>query len=245
MPHYPCYSSDSFAGASKRGSYGDAVQEIDDGVGRIVETLKKLGIDENTLLIFTSDNGPWNEDQDFMGLGGDGSTGSALPLRGWKGDTLEGGMRVPAVMQWPGHIPAGSRCDELASALDLLPTFAGLADTDIPGDRVIDGKDISNLLKDPPSPSPHDYFYYYSNKSDKVNAIRDAQGYKLHMWRDPEGYVETQPYEVKELYYLPDDIDENDNLYEKRLEVVNRLKAAAAAFDADLVKNSRPVGQVP
>ena len=245
MPHYPCHSSADFVGSSNRGSYGDAVQEIDDGVGRITETLKKLGLDENTLLIFTSDNGPWKmaQQKNLMGLGGDGTTGSALPLSGWKGETLEGGMRVPTVMWWPGRLAAGSKCDELASTIDLLPTFADLAGAETPKDRVIDGKDIINLLKDPSSHSPHDYFYYYSNKSSKLNAIRDAGGFKLHMWRDPEGYKPGDPYEVKELYYLPDDIGEKDNLYEKRPGVVKRLRTAASAFDEELIKHSRPVGR--
>lgn len=107
------------------------------------------------------------------------------------------------------------------------------------------GKDISNLLEDPDSGSPHDYFYYFSIKTGKLNAIRDAGGHKLHSWRDPEGYEDDTPYEVSELYFLPDDIDESDNLYAKMPEVVDRLKAAAAAFDADLMKDTRPVGRVP
>ncbi len=247
MPHYPNHSSEQFTGSSRRGSYGDSVQEIDAGVGRIVQTLKEQGIDRNTLMIFTSDNGPWREAQeiDYMGLGGDGSTGSALPLSGWKGETLEGGMRVPTVMRWPGRLPPDTRCHALASTLDILPTIVKLAGAEIPGDRVIDGKDISGLLEDPASGSPHDYFFYFSIKTGKLNAIRDAGGYKLHFWRDPRGYVDNTPFEVKELYYLPDDIDENENLYTAKPEVVKRLKAAAAQFEVDVVENARPVGRVP
>ena len=154
-------------------------------------------------------------------------------------------MRVPTAMRWPGHLNGNSRCDELASTLDLLPTIAHLAGAEMPADRVIDGKDISNLLKDPGSNSPHDYFYYFSIASERLNAIRDAEGYKLHLWRDPEGYENNTPYEVKELYYLPDDVDESDNLYAERPDVVERLRAAASAFDAELAKNSRPAGRVP
>jgi arylsulfatase A len=247
MPHYPCHSSDSFVDSSKRGDYGDAVQEIDSGVGKIIKTLQRLGIDNNTLIIFTSDNGPWKEAgvKDFLGMGGDGTTGSALPLSGWKGHTLEGGMRVPTVMRWPGRLPANTRCDELACTLDLLPTIACLINAGPPGDRIIDGKDISGLLKDPSANSPHDYFYYYSSSSKNMNAIRDSKGFKLHMWRDPEGYGNDGPYEVKELYFLPDDIAEKNNLYEKRPDVVKRLREAAAAFDANLIKNSRPIAHVP
>jgi arylsulfatase A len=246
MPHYPNHPSGSFVGSSHRGSYGDSVQEIDAGVGRIMEALKKHGIDQNTLVVFTSDNGPWKaaQEKNFMGMGGDGSTGSAFPLSGWKGETLEGGMRVPTVMCWPGHLPANTQCNELASTLDLLPTIANLVNEEMPGDRAIDGKDISNLLKDPHSSSPHEYFYYYSIGSGKLNAIRDAYGYKLHLWRDAQGYGGGEPSEVKELYYLPYDIDENDSIYAKRPEVVKRLREAARAFDADLINNSRPAGQV-
>jgi len=246
MPHYPCHSSENYVDSSNRGSYGDAVQEIDAGVGLIIQELKKQGIDKDTLLVFTSDNGPWKaaEEINFMGLGGDGSTGSALPLSGWKGETLEGGMRVPTVMRWPGHLPENSICSELASTLDLLPTIAGLTGAELPGDRIIDGRDISNLMKNPNSPSPHEYFYYYSTRSGKLNAVRDAQGFKLHLWRDPQGYGGDGPSEVKELYYLPDDIDETDNIYSKKPEIVARLKDAASAFDTELVKNSRPAGLV-
>jgi arylsulfatase A len=247
MPHYPCHSSEDFTDSSKRGDYGDSVQEIDHGVGEIIETLQNLGIDDNTLIVFTSDNGPWKSAQtvNFINMGGDGTTGSALPLSGWKGQTLEGGMRVPAVMRWPGHLPANTRCDELACTLDLLPTIAGLVSADLPLDRVIDGKDISKLMKAPSSGSPHDYFYYYSSVTKNLNAVRDAQGFKLHFWQDPEGYGNDGPYKVKELYFLPDDIDESDNLYTKRPDVVKRLTEAAKAFDAELIKKSRPLGQVP
>jgi len=190
MPHYPCYSSSDFSGKSDRGSYGDAVQEIDWGIGQIINTLQDLGIDQHTLVIFTSDNGPWKEAGavDFLNMGGDGTTGSALPLAGWKNETLEGGMRVPTVIRWPGHVPAGSVCNELASTMDLLPTFAEIAGTDIHGDRVIDGKNILNLLTNPTGDSPHEFFLYYSSKKEKLNAIRDSQGYKLHLWKEPPGY---------------------------------------------------------
>ena len=245
MPHYPCHSSESFKDSSNRGDYGDAVQEIDHGVGQIIKTLQSLGIDDNTLIVFTSDNGPWKSAQqvNFIDMGGDGTTGSALPLSGWKGQTMEGGMRVPTVMRWPGHIPANTRCSELACTLDILPTIAGLVNADLPTDRVIDGKDISKLMENPSSGSPHDYFYYYSSVTKNLNAVRDEEGFKLHLWYDPEGYGK-KPEQVKELYFLPDDIDESENIYEKRPDVVKRLMAAAEAFDAALLENSRPVAQI-
>ena len=134
MPHYPCYSSADIQGTSQRGSYGDAVQEIDRGVGQIIQALRASGIDDRTLVIFTSDNGPWKfaEELDFLGMGGDGTTGSALPLSGWKGQTLEGGMRVPAIARWPGRLPAGTLCTRLATTLDILPTLAAYAGAHVP-----------------------------------------------------------------------------------------------------------------
>jgi hypothetical protein len=128
--------------------------------------------------------------------------------------------------------------------MDLLPTLTVLAGADIPTDRVIDGKDISNLLKDPTGQTPHDYFYYYSIKSEKLCAVRDAQGYKLHMWRDSEGRNEDPPYEVRELYLLPEDMGEKNNSYEQQPEIVGRLREAADKFDRELTEKTRPLGQV-
>ena len=147
-------------------------------------------------------------------------------------------------MRWPGYLAENRVCNELASTLDLLPTIASLTRTELPKDRIIDGRDISNLLKDPNARSPHEYFYYYSIQSGKLNAIRDAQGFKLHLWRDVQGFGGGNPYEVNELYYLPDDINENDNIYTKRTEVVKRLRDAALMFDVELINNSRPAGHV-
>ena len=151
MPHNPVHSSDAFRGKSANKGYGDCVEEIDWSTGQILDTLKRLSIDENTLVVFTSDNGAasrWG--------------GSNLPLSGWKGSTMEGGMREPCVIRWPGKIPAGKSCDELACTMDLLPTFAKLAGTKPPADRIIDGKDIQPLMRGKKdAKSPHEAFYYY------------------------------------------------------------------------------------
>ncbi|MHC4354012.1 MAG: sulfatase family protein [Planctomycetota bacterium] len=135
MVHNPVHSSEKFRGKSANGGYGDATEEIDWSTGEILATLEKLGVDDNTLVIFTSDNGAANR-----------WGGSNLPLSGFKGSTMEGGMREPCVMRWPGKIPAGGKCDELTSTLDLLPTLAKLAGTKAPDDRIIDGKDIWPLM---------------------------------------------------------------------------------------------------
>jgi arylsulfatase A len=138
MPHIPIFVSEKFKGKSERGVYGDAIMEIDWSTGEIMRTLKSLGIDQNTLIIFTSDNGPWNLK--------DGEGGDAFPLRGYKFQTYEGGMRVPAIMRWPGKIPSGVVCSEIASTIDILPTIASLTGTPLPECRVIDGKNIWPLM---------------------------------------------------------------------------------------------------
>jgi len=153
-PHVPLHVSQRFAGRSKRGTYGDVIEEIDWSTGEILNALKRLGLDQNTLVTFTSDNGPW------LAKGKDG--GSALPLRDGKGTAWEGGMRVPAIMRWPGRIPSGSLCKEMALTIDLLPTLAGLAGVEPPSDRIIDGKDIWPLISSMPhARTPHEAFFYY------------------------------------------------------------------------------------
>src|SRR5690606_11800268 len=138
MVHVPLFVSDKFKDKSGAGLFGDVVMELDWSVGEVLGALKECGIDDNTLVIFTSDNGPWLSYGDHAG--------SAAPLREGKGTMFEGGYRVPCVARWPGHIPAGSKCDELTSTIDLLPTVAKLIDADAPSDRTIDGKNIWPLL---------------------------------------------------------------------------------------------------
>jgi len=151
MPHNPVNSSDDFRGKSANGGFGDCVEEIDFSTGQILQTLKNLSIDEKTLVVFTSDNGASSN-----------FGGSNLPLSGFKGSTDEGGMREPCVIRWPARVPAGSKCDEIACTMDLLPTFARLAGAKVPTDRVIDGRDIWPLLSGKTrAKSPHKAFYYY------------------------------------------------------------------------------------
>ncbi|HJN13035.1 MAG TPA: sulfatase [Pirellulaceae bacterium] len=138
MPHVYLYASEKFKGKSERGLYGDVIMEIDSSVGQIRATLEELGIADNTLIVFTSDNGPW------LPYGIDG--GSPGPLRGGKGSEFEGGMRVPGIFWWPKKIPAGRRTSEIASNMDLLPTFAELAGASLPADRVIDGRSLWPLV---------------------------------------------------------------------------------------------------
>ena len=140
MPHIPIFATEAFKGKSERGLYGDVIEEIDANVGRLLGTLKEMGLDEKTLVIYTSDNGPWNLKN--------GHGGCALPLRGFKFSTWEGGHRVPCIMRWPGKIPAGTECGEVTGTIDMLPTFAALAGGKVPDDRPIDGLNISTLMFD-------------------------------------------------------------------------------------------------
>ena len=137
-PHVPLHPDPSFVGTSARALYGDTVEEIDFHVGRILDKLTELGIDNNTLVIFTSDNGPWLE----YGI----DAGSGMPFTGGKETQLEGGVRVPALMRWPGELGAGTVVTEPVSAIDILPTLAGPFGVPVPADRTIDGLDIWPLL---------------------------------------------------------------------------------------------------
>ena len=160
FPHQPLFASKQFAGKSKAGKYGDAVEEIDWSVGEIVSCMRRAGIEDNTLLFFTSDNGPWFE----------GSTGS---LRGRKGQSYEGGFRVPFIAKWPGRIPQGHINTEPVMNLDLFPTLLTLAGVGSPEDRVIDGRDISSLLtgKAETVPRAAIFFYHY----DLLEGVRSGK----------------------------------------------------------------------
>ena len=239
MPHNPVHSSEKFRGKSANGGYGDCVEEIDWSTGRILETLKKLSIDDRTLIVFTSDNGAakrWG--------------GSNAPLSGFKGGTMEGGMREPAVCRWPGKIPAGKTCDELASTLDLMPTLARLAGTKAPTDRIIDGKNIWSLMTGKRgAQSPHEAFYYY--KIDQLQAVRSGK-WKLHLpfkikKRNQDKKTSNAPLK---LYDLEADIGETNNIADRHPDVVKRLLALAEKARDDLGdvgrkgKNQRPAGWV-
>jgi len=155
FPHIPLHPSPAFRGRSKAGRYGDVIEEIDWSVGEVRAALKRAGVEDNTIVLFTSDNGPWFE----------GDSG----VRGRKGDTHEGAFRVPMIAAYPGVIPAGSSSPALTMQTDLLPTLAGLAGADLPGDRVIDGRDILPVLKGSAT-SPHPYLVFF--EEDRIAAIR-------------------------------------------------------------------------
>ncbi|MEA2063086.1 MAG: sulfatase [Gemmatimonadota bacterium] len=235
MPHVPLYVSDKFKGKSEQGLYGDVIMEIDWSVGQILSKLEELGLDENTLVIFTSDNGPWLSYGDHAG-----STG---PLREGKGTMFEGGMREPCIMRWPGKIPAGSVCTELATTMDILPTLTKLAGGTLPAHK-IDGHDIWPLMTaETGVKTPTDVYYcYYGGE---LQAVRSGK-WKLHF---PHGYRTMagrpggtgglpEPYSQAkiglELFDLENDVSETVNVADKHPEVVKRLQALGEQAREDL-----------
>jgi len=247
MPHTPLHVSDRFRGKSAGGLYGDVIKSIDWSVGQVLRTLERLGLDENTFVMFTSDNGPW------LVKGEKG--GFAAPLRMGKGHTYEGGMRVPCIMRWPGHIPAGRTCSEIATTMDVLPTLTKLAGGEPPSDRVIDGKDIWPLMSGARgAKTPHEAFYYYWGR--ELHAVRSGN-WKLKFettLRDEDVYRrEFNREDVKippALYNLRTDIGEQKNVIRGNPGVVKRLRALANKAREDLGdtltgqagKGVRPVG---
>ncbi|MCA9089079.1 MAG: sulfatase [Planctomycetaceae bacterium] len=234
MPHVPLFVTDRHKGKSEQGMYGDVIMEIDWSVGQIVDALKRHGITDNTLIIFTSDNGPW--------LSYGNHAGSAGPLREGKGTSWEGGVREPCIMCWPGKIPAGTVCDELAATIDILPTVAEIIGGKLP-DHPIDGLNILPLLtqgKD--AKTPHEsYCYYWGNH---LEAIRSGD-WKLHFphsYRSltgepgkdglPNGY--TQGKTGLALYNLKEDIGETTDVKEAHPEVVAHLQALADSARKEL-----------
>ncbi|MHB8898876.1 MAG: sulfatase family protein [Thermoguttaceae bacterium] len=258
MVHIPLHASEAFAGKGKLGIYGDAIQELDWSTGEILKTLKALGLDANTLVIFTSDNGP------HLGQGA-----SAGPLRGEKGSTFEGGVRVPCVMRWPGKIPADRVTYKPAAMMDLLPTLVTLAGGTVPSDRVIDGKDIWPVIAGADgATSPHKAIYYlrgrsvagvrmgdwkYLVTSDKENShdfeielseeekkLPRKQRNALIKERTKAAQVEQG--DVEMLFNLREDIGEQSNLSAKHPDIVARLKKQVEDFSGEFRKTTRPAG---
>ncbi|NNJ24107.1 sulfatase family protein [Alienimonas chondri] len=230
LPHIPLGASEDFRGKSAAGPYGDAIEEIDWSCGEIFRTLKELDLDENTLVVFTSDNGPWVETTRGMKPGGKPfipreHSGRAKPLRGWKMSAWEGGSRVPFLARWPGRIPAGRESDELLTTMDLLPTFASLAGAELP-DVTLDGKDASAFLLGKTNESPRDEYLYYSGclltgvRSGRWKLVlpREANPSGLGWWgRMIEAVPETQ------LFDLDADPGETTNVAGAHPQVVARL----------------------
>lgn len=229
MPHVPLFASDKFKGKSAAGIYGDVIEEIDWSVGQILSTLKRHGLDDNTLVVFTSDNGPW--------LNYGTHSGVALPLREGKGTALEGGVRVPCVMKWPAKINPSQVIDKPAMTIDLLPTIAKFTGAKLPI-RKIDGADMSYLMinKDDTA-KPHHEAYYFYYKQNELHGILSGDGrwklYLPHAYRSINGRVGTSdgmPIDYTydnamglELYDLKNDISETKNIADLQDDIVKQL----------------------
>ena len=235
--HLPIYVQPRFAEESRNGPYGAAVRCIDWAADVLFHELAALGIDDNTIVIFTSDNGA-------LARPGEGSN---LPLRANKGTTWEGGQRVPCIIRWPGRIPAGIERDAVTTAMDLYPTIAGWCGATPPADRVIDGRDISAILLDDDPASPHEAFFYYSGSN--LEAVRSGK-WKLHVYKTPGFRPGAGP--IEELYDLENDIGETDDVAADHPEIVAELRGHIERARLDLGDGAtattgagrRPIGRV-
>ena len=260
MPHIPQHASPAFAGKSKDGLYGDTIEELDWSTGKILDVLGELGLSGNTLVIFTSDNGANmrttrpNPKGRFPGrsLGG-----SNAPLRAGKGSTFEGGIRVPCVAWWPGTIPAGRTDSTPASTLDFFPTFAQLAKAALPSGVILDGTDISPVLRGKPTAATHPFFHYFGVQP---QAVRDGR-WKLvlpidrlptlrvpSLWFEhQDGLFERQHrlWPKPTLYDLSADVGEQSDVADTHPEIVASLLAASREFDRALQPRITPVLYLP
>jgi arylsulfatase A-like enzyme len=235
------FASPAFQGKSKNGPYGDSVEELDWSTGEILAALKKLGLDEKTLVVWTSDNGAVRRNP---------SQGSNAPLKGWGYDTSEGAMRMPCVVRWPGKVPADKVCDELCAMMDWLPTFAKLAGGDPPKDRIIDGHDIRPLLfAEPGAKSRYDEVGFHYYMMDQLQAVR-AGPWKLYLPLEKKlmGLRRNQEKFSAALYDVRHDLGETKEVSAEHPDVVARLTALADKARADLGdlgrdgKGQRPAG---
>lgn len=254
MPHVPLGVSDRFRGKSEQGLYGDVIMEIDWSVGQIMKALEKNKLKNNTLVIFTSDNGPW------MNYGN--HAGSTGPLREGKGTSWEGGVRVPCIMHWPDQISPGSVCHKIASTLDILPTLAEITGARLPENK-IDGVSIHPLIQGIKDANPRDhFFYYYTHEYGyQLQCVRQGK-WKLHFPHSYRSYKGVKkghnghpgPYAHGktgiELYDLEKDVGEQNNVASDFPEIVQRLKALGNKAREELGdmkiqgKGVRPAGQI-
>lgn len=254
QPHVPLYVSEKFKGKSERGLYGDVIMEIDWSVGQILATLKKLNIDENTLVIFTSDNGPWLAYGDH--------SGSAYPLREGKGTALEGGQREPCIIRYPKKIKPGRTIDVPMMTIDILPTIAKLTDAKLPKNK-IDGKNVWEIWTGESDQSPHEAYYFYY-RVNELHGIRYKKWklYFPHKYRTLNGRkggengqpadYENHNFDEIELYDLSTDIGETTNIAAENPEIVKKIKFLGDKIREELGdsltdkigKENRPIGKV-
>ena len=222
FPHVPLFASDKFKGKSPRGIFGDAVEEVDWSVGEVLNWLRKSKLEKNTLVVFTSDNGPW--------LSRNWNGGSASLLRDGKAGTWEGGYRAPAIARWPGKIPGGRVTHEIASAMDLYPTAFKLAGVELPKDRPIDGVDQTSLLFGGKGNRDTEFFYY----GDEVYAVRKGK-YKAH-FTTHNGYAKepAEKHNPPLLFDLGEDPAERFDLAADHPDVVAELTKIVEAHRATI-----------
>ena len=247
MPHVPLFPGEAFRDRSLRGLYGDVIEEIDHQAGRILDALEELDLDEKTLVIFTSDNGPW------AGYGID--SGSAGLLRGSKGSVFEGGIRVPAILRWPQSIPAGSVTSEVASIMDIFPTLANLSGGEPPRDRTVDGRDLRPFWEDPDEATGHGALYFfeggYRYKAEDgppendplLRAVRSG-AWKLHFRTEPSADTDSVKILPEALYHMHWDPSETRDVSDKHADVVKRLTQQAKSFSDGLLQDTRPLGRL-
>ena len=218
LPHIPLFCSPEFEGTSERGLYGDVVEEIDAGVGRILDKLKELKLDENTLVFFTSDNGPW--------LIFDDHGGSAGLLRDGKGSTWEGGMREPTIAWWPGKIKPHQVSTQIGCTTDLLATFCNLADAPLPADRVLDSEDLSPVLLGKGKGERNSMFYY---RGTRLMAVRLGPWKAHFITQDAYGGGGPKEHDPPVLYHLGHDPSERFNVADKNPGVLKEIDALVKA----------------
>jgi arylsulfatase A-like enzyme len=227
MIHDPLASSEGFKGKSAQGPIGDAIEEIDWSVGQIMAALREQHLDENTLVIFTSDNGP--------------SGRAAPPFSGNKATNLEGGVREPCLMRWPGRIPAGTTCDRIAGNIDVLPTLATVFGAELPKGRILDGRDLGPLLANPNATPVRDTHLYFT-AAQKLEAIRQGP-WKLFLL-DPAKRKDEPVRTAPALYNVVDDPAELTNQAGQQADIVARLTKEAAERLAEIEANKRPIGKL-
>jgi arylsulfatase A len=225
LPHIPLFVSKEFEGKSKRGLYGDVVEEIDHGVGEILKALKEEGLDDNTIVVFTSDNGPWLP---FKNNGG-----SAGLLKAGKGTTWEGGMREPAIFWGPGLIKPGLVSD-LGSTMDLFTTFSSLAGVEIPNDRIIDGKDLSQTLLNREA-SPRKSILFYRGTELYAARLGDFKAHYITQGAYGE-FGERKEHNPPLLYNLSHDASEKFDIAKQHPDVIEQINALVDSHKSNLVK---------
>ena len=239
MPHVPLFVAEEREGGSGVGLFGDVIEEIDWSVGQVLKAIQDAGIDDNTLVLFASDNGPW--------LSYGNHAGSAEPLREGKGTVFEGGVRVPFIVRWPGVLPTDREVDTPAMAIDIFPSLAQLVDAELP-DHPIDGKNIWPLITGESDQSPQEAYYFYYNHNE-LHAMRSGKwklhfphGYRTMIGQEPgkDGMPGKYDYSIKtglELYDLEADISESTDVAADHPGVVDRLSRMADAMRAELGDN--------